>query len=65
MLRDAHITTYAYKPLVGMISQTSPMGITTYYEYDDFRRLKESYLIDKDSKQKRIVERIKYHYKSQ
>ncbi len=35
-----HVTIYTYKPLVGITSQTTPDGRTTYYDYDDFNRLK-------------------------
>ena len=39
-LPSAHVTTYAYKPLVGVAeSVTNPMGLTTCYEYDDLGRL--------------------------
>lgn len=33
------VTSFQYKPLVGMISETSPSGITKYYEYDNNGRL--------------------------
>ena len=57
-LPNAQVTTYTYKPLVGMTSSTDPRGITTYYEYDGFGRLK--YTKDKDGQ---IIQNFSYHYK--
>ena len=33
------VTTYTYKPLVGMLTMTDPRGVVTKYEYDSFNRL--------------------------
>jgi len=44
------ITTYTYKPFIGITSETDPKGNITFYEYDNFGRLanirgKDSHLI--------------------
>jgi len=54
---EAMMTTYTYKPLVGVLTITDPSGRTVYYEYDDFGRLK--YI--KDEEGKLIKENI-YNY---
>lgn len=62
-LPDAFVTVYTYKPLVGMTSATDPRGISTYYEYDSFNRLKETYIIENNAK--RILQKYDYHYTNQ
>ena len=39
-LPQAMITTYTYKPLIGIESATDPKGYIMHYEYDSFNRLK-------------------------
>lgn len=57
-LPKAQITTYTYKPMIGMNSMTDPNTIITYYNYDIFNRL----LAIKDDKGN-IVKAYDYHYK--
>lgn len=51
------VTTYTYDPLNGITSETDPNGLSTFYEYDSFGRLKT---IRDDDWQ--IVKTFKYHY---
>jgi YD repeat-containing protein len=57
-LAKAMVSTYTYKPLVGMTSSTNPDGFTSYYEYDAFGRLKT--VRDHDNN---IVKTYSYHYR--
>ena len=50
-----HITTYTYKPLFGITSETQPNGNIINFKYDGFGRLTESCDINGNSLQK-------YHY---
>lgn len=62
-LPSAHVTTYAYKPLVGVASVTNPMGLTTCYEYDDLGRLIKTYIINGNRHE--LIERSEYNYANQ
>ncbi|PYF74200.1 hypothetical protein [Pedobacter nutrimenti] len=57
-LPEAFVTIYTYKPLVGMTSQTDAKGMTIYYEYDEFQRLKN--IKDQEGN---IIKNTTYHYK--
>ncbi|MEM6526347.1 MAG: hypothetical protein AAF693_21310 [Bacteroidota bacterium] len=56
-LPSAFVTTYKFKPLVGMIEVIDPNGLKTTYEHDDLGRLK--HVLDDDSN---LLRSIKYHY---
>jgi YD repeat-containing protein len=62
-LPNALVTTYTYKPLVGILTATDPSGITTYYDYDSFGRLKEIYMMENNVK--KVVQSYNYHYQNQ
>jgi hypothetical protein len=59
-LPNAMITTYTYKPLVGIRTVTDPKGDMQIYEYDEFNRLKEVW--DDDDN---ILSENQYHYRTQ
>lgn len=53
----ALVTTYTYKPLVGITSQTDANGRTVYYDYDTFGRIK--LIRNQDNK---IIKTFDYKY---
>lgn len=57
---NALVSTYTYKPLVGILTATDPSGTTTYYEYDTFGRLKRTKDVDG-----RTIQEYDYHYQNQ
>ncbi|MFC4636475.1 hypothetical protein ACFO3O_21395 [Dokdonia ponticola] len=54
---NALVTTYTYKPLVGVTSVTDPRGYTMFYEYDAQNRLK--LVKDQDGK---VYSKNEYNY---
>jgi Salmonella virulence plasmid 65kDa B protein len=59
-LSGAFATTYTYKPLIGISTETDARGRTTYYEYDVFNRL----VLVRDNENK-ILKKICYNYSGQ
>ena len=57
IMSGCKITSYTYKPLVGVTSETDPSGRTISYIYDDFGRL----ITVKDD-QGKILKEYKYNY---
>jgi YD repeat-containing protein len=53
------VTTYTYRPLVGMTSVTDPRGVKTTYVYDDFGRLQTIKDMNNNT-----IETYEYHYKN-
>jgi YD repeat-containing protein len=53
----AQMTTYTYEPLVGMTSKCDPNNVITYYQYDQFNRLKA--ILDQD---RNIIKTNVYQY---
>lgn len=59
-LHKSFVSTYLYKPLVGMTSTTDPRQYRMTYEYDEFNRLQR--VRDADGN---ILSENRYHYKDQ
>jgi len=57
-LPNAQITSYTYKPLVGMTSKTDARGIIEHYQYDGFQRLQQ--VLDHVQQ---LRQRYDYHYR--
>jgi YD repeat-containing protein len=56
---DAQMVTYTYDLVYGLTSETDANNVTTYYEYDDFGRLRS--IKDQDGN---IVQNFDYHFKT-
>ncbi|SUJ02365.1 Uncharacterised protein [Sphingobacterium spiritivorum] len=57
-LSNSQITSYTYKPLVGMTSKTDAKGQTEYYQYDGFQRLQ--HVLDQFQQ---LRQSYHYHYR--
>ena len=57
-LPNTLVSTYKYKPLIGVCEITNPNGVTTYYDYDLFGRLNN--IINDNQK---VVGQYNYNYK--
>ncbi|WP_412468729.1 hypothetical protein [Pedobacter sp. KLB.chiD] len=65
-LKGKLVTTYTHDPLIGVTSVTPPSGIREVYQYDDFGRLKEVKVREKDTTGNYVLRTIKnynYNYK--
>lgn len=56
-LPKSQVTTYTYKPLIGVISSTDPTELVTTYEYDTFGRLAKT--LDPVGQ---VIESYEYNY---
>ncbi|TGN30237.1 hypothetical protein [Empedobacter tilapiae] len=58
LIPDAMLTSYTYKPLIGVTSITGPNGQTEYYNYDSSNRL-QSIVNEKNE----VIKTFEYNYK--
>ena len=56
---NAQVTSYTYKPFVGMTSKKEPNGMITRYEYDPLGRLEKTYM-DKPNGKSHLLQKIDY-----
>lgn len=65
-LPNAKVNTYTYKPMIGLLSETNPAGLSIYYTYDTSGRLIEKYRLVTDVtgiQTKEMIENYTYTYK--
>ena len=58
---ESRITTFTYRPGVGVTSITDPRDTTVYFAYDNFGQLTETY-IRNERGEKQIIEKTEYHW---
>lgn len=59
-LPNIQLTTFTFKPFIGMNSKTDPRGITTHYKYNDANQLESIKDLNNN-----ILQQYLYHYSSQ
>lgn len=64
-LKNSLITTYTYKPLVGILSKTNSRGITIQYDYDNLGRLIRISECNPATTLPTVLESYRYHFKNQ
>jgi len=62
-LGSAQVNTFTYNPLVGVLTKTDSRGITSYFDYDNMNRLKETFIIENGVK--KVLQKYDYHYQNQ
>lgn len=60
-LPRARVTTYAYKPLQGVVSVTDPNNFITKFEYDSYSRLTDGYYLDPEAR-KVVLQKYIYNF---
>lgn len=60
---DFRVSTFKYKPFIGILEHKGPSDITTYYDYDSFGRLKRTYI--KEGTTEKTIQSYDYHYQKQ
>lgn len=63
-LPKALVATYKYNPLIGIKEVTDYRGMTTYYDYDNWGRLKRCYMKNENN-QEETLQIYNYHYRNQ
>ena len=58
-LLTSQVSTFTYKPLLGVSSITGPSGFSTYYEYDKFGRLIKTFILENG--QQKVLQTNSYH----
>lgn len=65
-LPNAKVSTYTYKPMIGLLSETNPAGLSVYYTYNTSGKLTEKYRLNTDAagiQTKEMIETYTYTYK--